>query len=110
MFYIIEGGVQVYVQDRDGTKRSQLLTSGDFGYVPAGLIHAYQVVEPALMVGVATGGFERFFQQMGQPADDESARQQPFIPDFPRMQTAAQAHNMEFLPDFDWSDAREESA
>jgi quercetin 2,3-dioxygenase len=109
VFYLVEGAVRVYVQDRDGTKRSQLLASGDFGYVPAGLVHAYQVVEPALMVGVATGGFERFFQQMGQPTDDESAAGRPFIPDFPRMQAAAQAHNMDFLPDFDWSDAPGES-
>jgi hypothetical protein len=29
----------------------------------------------------------------------------PFIPDFPRMQTAAQAHRMEFRPDFTWTDA-----
>jgi quercetin 2,3-dioxygenase len=105
VFYIVEGGVRVYVQGRDGTKRSQLLTSGDFGYVPAGLVHAYQVEEPALMVGVSTGGFERFFQQMGQPADHAHTNQPPFIPDFPRMQAAAQTHNMEFLPDFDWSDA-----
>ena len=29
--------------------------------------------------------------------------QPPFIPDFPRMQAAAQTHNMEFFRDFDWS-------
>ena len=53
-----------------------------------------------------TGGFERFFQQMGQPTDAATPDQLPFIPDFPRMQAAAQAHNMRFFPDFDWSDAR----
>ena len=30
----------------------------------------------------------------------------PFIPGFPRMQAAAQAHDREFRPDFDWSDAQ----
>jgi quercetin 2,3-dioxygenase len=107
VFYVIEGGVRVYVQDRDGTKRSRLLTAGGFGYVPAGLAHAYQVEEPTRMLGVATGGFERFFQQMGQPTDHATPGQPPFAPDFPRMQAAAQAHDMEFLPDFDWSGAGE---
>lgn len=90
VFYVVDGSVR----------------TGDFGYVPADLVHAYQVEEPALIVGVSTGGFERFFQQMGQPADHADNGQRPFVPDFPRMQTAAQAHHMEFLPDFDWSDAR----
>jgi quercetin 2,3-dioxygenase len=103
VFYIIEGSVQVYLQDRDGTKKSRVLRTGDFGFVPAGLVHAYQVHEPAKILGVATGGFERFFQQMGEPTEDGTAAQPPFIPDFPRMQAAAQAHAMEFLPDFDWS-------
>jgi len=106
VFYVIEGGVQVYVQDRDGTKRSRLLTAGGFGYVPAGLVHAYRVEEPTRMLGVATGGFERFFQQMGQPTDNAAVGQPPFVPDFPRMQAAAQAHDMAFLPEFDWSDVQ----
>ena len=37
--------------------------------------------------------------------DHATADQPPFIPDFPRMQAAARAHDMEFLPEFDWSDA-----
>ena len=102
VFYIVEGGVRVYIQDRDGTKTSQLLAAGDFGYIPAGLVHAYQVAEAALILGVSTGGFERFFQQMGQPTDHPAAGQPPFIPDLPRMQAAAQAHDMEFLPGFEW--------
>jgi quercetin 2,3-dioxygenase len=104
-FYVIEGAVRVYVQDRQGVKRSRLLGPGDFGYVPGGLAHAYQVEQAARMLGVSTGGFERFFQQMGQPTDAGTPDQPPFVPDFPRMQAAAQAHNMRFFPDFDWSDA-----
>jgi quercetin 2,3-dioxygenase len=104
VFYIIEGSVRVYLQDRDGTKRSRLLAAGDFGFVPAGLVHAYQVHEPARILGVASGGFERFFQHMGQPTEHATAEQPPFIPDFPRMQAAATAHAMEFLPTFDWTD------
>jgi quercetin 2,3-dioxygenase len=107
-FYVVEGKVRVYIEDRDGTKRSQLLEPGDFGFVPSGLAHAYQVEESARILGTATGGFERFFQQMGTPCDRPTSQQPPFIPDFPRMQAAAQQHNMQFLGmDYDWSDAQE---
>jgi quercetin 2,3-dioxygenase len=102
VFYVVDGKVRVFVAGRDGTKTSRRLAAGDFGYIPAGLVHAYQVEEASQVLGVASGGFERFFQQMGQPTDHGTPDQPPFIPEFPRMQAAAQAHDMEFLPDFDW--------
>jgi quercetin 2,3-dioxygenase len=104
-FYILEGKVRVYIQLPDGSKTSRLLNQGDFGFVPAGAPHAYRVEAPARILGVATGGFERLFQQMGTPTDTAVNDSPPFIPDFPRMQAAAQAHNMQFMRDFDWPDA-----
>jgi quercetin 2,3-dioxygenase len=74
--------------------------------VPAGYAHAYQVVEDARMMGTLSGGFERFFQHMGQPTDHATTDQPPFIPDFPRMQAAAQQHNMQFMPEFTWDGAQ----
>ncbi len=59
------------------------------------------------MLGVATGGFERFFQQMGTPTDHATLDQPPFVPDFPRMQAAARAHTMDFLPELAWPEAGE---
>ena len=59
------------------------------------------------MMGVLSGHFERFSQQMGQPTDHGTAQQPPFIPAFPRMQAAAQQHKMQFMPDFDWTGATE---
>ena len=104
-FYIIEGKVRLFLQLADGEKISRLLDEGDFGFVPAGRPHAYRVEVPTRMLGVATGGFERFFQQMGTPADSIEAGSPPFIPDFPRMKAAADAHNMAFMPGFEWPDA-----
>src|SRR6201999_727726 len=101
-----DGKGRVVGAGQDGTRTSRQLGPGDFGYIPAGLVHAYQVEEASQVLGVASGGFERFFQQMGQPTDHGTPDQPPFIPDFPRMQAAAQAHDMEFLPNFDWSDAQ----
>jgi quercetin 2,3-dioxygenase len=73
----------VYVQLPDGQQVSRLLEEGDFGFVPAGLLHAYRVEQAGHMMGVASGGFERFFQQMGTPADTIDPDSPPFVPDFP---------------------------
>ncbi|WP_369252728.1 quercetin 2,3-dioxygenase [Geodermatophilus amargosae] len=101
-FFVLDGKVRLFFEDAEGAKQSQLLTPGDFGYVPAGFAHAYQIVEDARMMGTLSGGFERFFQHMGQPTDHPTKEQPPFIPDFPRMQAAAQQHNMQFMRDFEW--------
>jgi len=73
--------------------------------VPAGLAHAYRVEKAATMLGVSSGGFERFFQQMGTLADAIDRTSPPYIPGFPKMKAAAAEHRMQFLPDFDWPDA-----
>jgi quercetin 2,3-dioxygenase len=104
-FYIVEGKVRVYVQMPDGDKTSQLLSEGDFGFVPAGAAHAYRVEAPARILGAATGGFERFFQQMGTPADTIDMQSPPYVPKFAQMRAAAQTHNMRFMPEFDWPEA-----
>ena len=72
--------------------------------MPAGTPHAYKIEEAARMLGVLTGGFERFFQHMGTVTDHGTKDQPPFIPDFPRMKAAAMQHNMQFMPDFQWPD------
>jgi quercetin 2,3-dioxygenase len=104
-FYIVEGKVRVFVQLPDGQQVSRLLEPGDFGFVPAGAPHAYRVEQAARMVGVATGGFERFFQMLGTPADTIDPSSPPYVPEFPQMKAAAQAHHMQFMPGFDWPDA-----
>src|SRR5688572_25715725 len=107
-FYVLEGKVRLFFEDTDGVQQTRLLDAGDFGYVPAGFAHAYKIEESARMMGTLSGGFERFFQHMGTPTDSGTAQQPPFIPDFPRMQAAAQQHDMQFFPrDHDWSGARE---
>ena len=75
--------------------------------MPAGTPHAYRVEEAARLTGTMTGGFERFFQHMGTLTDHATTQQPPFIPDFPRMQAAAQQHAMRFMPDYRWPTAGE---
>ena len=104
-FYILEGKVRLFFVDAAGTGTDELLSAGDFAYVPAGTPHAYRVEEAARMTGTMTGGFERFFQHMGTPTDHATTDQPPFVPDFPRMQAAAEQHDMQFMPDYTWPDA-----
>jgi quercetin 2,3-dioxygenase len=104
-FYLIDGKLRLFFSDAEGKQITKLLLPGDFGYVPAGTPHAYQVEEAAKILGVMSGGFERFFQHMGQPTDHGTKEQPPFIPEFPRMQAAAERHNMRFMPEHTWSAA-----
>ena len=104
-FYILEGKVRLFFTDAGGTKTSKLLTPGDFAFVPAGTPHAYRVEQAARMMGTMTGGFERFFQEMGTLTDHNTKDQPPFIPDFGRMKAAAEEHRMTFMPDYQWPDA-----
>jgi quercetin 2,3-dioxygenase len=107
-FYILEGKVRLFFEDDGGTQTDELLVPGDFAFVPAGTPHAYRVEEAARLTGTMTGGFERFFQHMGTRTDHATTQQPPFIPDFPRMQAAAQRHNMRFMPDYQWPTAADE--
>ena len=104
-FFILEGKVRLFFTDPQGSRTTRLLTPGDFAFVAAGTPHAYRVEEAARIMGTMTGGFERFFQDMGTPTDHNTRDQPPFIPDFGRMKAAAQEHRMEFMPDHQWPDA-----
>jgi quercetin 2,3-dioxygenase len=92
----------LFFVDAAGTRTTELLAAGDFAFVPAGTPHAYRVEEAARLTGTMTGGFERFFQHMGTLTDHNTTQQPPFVPDFPRMQAAAQQHGMQFMPDYPW--------
>jgi hypothetical protein len=102
---VLPGKPQPYVLRKGEGEHAKLfgdvfsvLLSGD----ETGFAHAYQIVTDARMMGTLSGGFERFFQHMGTPTDSTAKDQPPFIPDFPRMQAAAQQHNMQFLRDVEW--------
>lgn len=103
-FFVVEGAVRLFFVDDEGSKTSRLLQPGDFGFVPAGTPHAFRIEQAARILGVVSGGFERFFQHMGTSTDHATTEQPPFIPDFARMKAAAERHNMQFLPDYQWPD------
>jgi quercetin 2,3-dioxygenase len=80
-FYVIEGAITVYLEHRDGRQEKRRLEAGDFGFVPAGLIHTYEAnAEYNKVLGACTAGFERFFQALGAPTDSYRLPDPPFIP------------------------------
>ncbi|HEY6791748.1 MAG TPA: cupin domain-containing protein [Trebonia sp.] len=104
-FYVLEGKVRVFVEYPDGRQVTRLLEPGDFGYVPARLTHAYRVEQAARMLGVLSGGFERFLQHMGTATDTAAPDQPPFIPDLDRIQAAGRQHGTRFFPGYTWPNA-----
>lgn len=68
IFYVVRGRVTVFLDDERGERHVRELAAGDFGYVPAGIVHAYRVeVDETRVLGVGSGGFERFFATLGEP-------------------------------------------
>lgn len=81
LFYITEGAVRVFLERPGGHQENRLLRPGDFGFVPAGILHAYRAEgEFNKIVGVSTGGFERFFQALGTLTEARGKPGEFFMP------------------------------
>jgi quercetin 2,3-dioxygenase len=88
IFYVVEGAARVFLEHPDGRQESKLLRPGDFGYVPAGIVHSYRTEgEYNKILGVCTGGFERFFQSLGTLTEErELPVAEPYMPSPQQMQ------------------------
>ncbi|MGW0336341.1 quercetin 2,3-dioxygenase [Streptomyces sp. NPDC003011] len=102
-FYVLDGEVQLWLDDEKGKRAKKLLTAGDFAYVPANVVHSYQIrSERAKIMGTATGGFERFFHAAGLPTGQRGGL--PDEPHFPTMEQFIEAgrhYGNTFRPDAD---------
>lgn len=99
-FYVVEGQITVYLEDKDGTQTRKVLKEGDFGFVPATYLHAFQVDASYVKVfGACTAGFERFFQNLGQPTDDRGVPEGFYLPPREHMQEVFQRFGN--IPKFD---------
>ena len=82
-FYVLDGKVRLFYQDAEGGKHSELLTPGDFGFVPAGFAHAYKIEEAARMIGTLSGGVRAVLPAHGhadRPPDQGPAAVHPGLP------------------------------
>lgn len=101
IFYVTAGAVTVFLEDEHGEKQVRELSPGDFGYVPAGIVHAYRVeADGTHVLGVSSGGFERFFATLGEPTDATSYPETPLgLPPGERFAEAGRRFDTRFFPD-----------
>jgi quercetin 2,3-dioxygenase len=100
IFYVLDGLVRVAIEDTDGEVHDRVLTSGDFGYVPAGRKHTFRVESHrARALGVSTGGFERFFAASGERTESTMPPAVPVIPSPEQLGEAARRFRNEFHHD-----------
>lgn len=100
IFYVVRGAITVFLDDEDGTSHARELGPDDFGYVPAGTVHAYRVdADDTRVLGVSTGGFERFFSVLGEPTEERRYPAVPLaLPPMERFMAAGRRFDTRFLP------------
>ncbi|WP_433798152.1 quercetin 2,3-dioxygenase [Actinomycetospora sp. CA-084318] len=100
IFYVLDGRVRVVVEDGEGGRVDRVLTTGDFGYVPAGHLHSFRVESHrARTLGVSTGGFERFFAAAGEPTGARMPPERPVVPSPEQLGAAARRFRNDFHHD-----------
>jgi quercetin 2,3-dioxygenase len=99
IFYILDGAVRVWMDDENGFQEDRVLRAGDFGYVPAKTVHAFKMESPSKILGVNTGGFERFFHGIGTPTTETVPPKIPYIPSQEQFIEAGKKYGHVFRPD-----------
>src|SRR3954471_3743564 len=108
-FYCLRGAVQLWADDE-----SRVLAPGDFGYVPPGTLHAYQLRgHYSTFVGpVVPGGWDRFFDLTGEPfataAYPAGGPKGP--PPFEKFGRAEVEFKMKYRPEAQYAEARSDGA
>ena len=100
IFYVVHGSITVWMDDQKGFQQRRTLGTGDFGFVPTNTVHAFRMEETTRVLGVNTGGFERFFHDMGTPTEEPGVPTQPYITPIEQMIRAGQRYGTVFMPDF----------
>lgn len=107
-FYVLRGAVQLWADDS-----SRVLAPGDFGYVPPGTLHAYQLRgNYSTFVGpVVPGGWDRFFDLTGEPFASAAFPTGPKgPPPFEKFGRAEAQFKMKYRPDAQYAEATADAA
>src|SRR4051794_23712982 len=107
-FYILRGALQLWAEEE-----SRVLYPGDFGYVPPGTLHAYQLRgHHSTFVGpIVPGGWDRFFDLTGEPFGGACFPQGPKgPPPFAKFAQAEVEFKMKYRPDAQYAPVREDAA
>jgi quercetin dioxygenase-like cupin family protein len=104
-FYCLRGAIQLWADDE-----SRVLAPGDFGFIPPGTLHAYQLRgHHSTFVGpIVPGGWDRFFDLTGEPFATAAFPQGPKgPPPFAKFGQAEQQFKMKYRPDAQYAEASE---
>lgn len=91
-FYVIDGAVELVVEDRKMT-----LGTGDFAFGPRGIPHGFRVTgaAPTRLLLMTTGGrFADFIREASDPVDEVQPSAEP---DIPRLIATAERHGLTIL-------------
>jgi quercetin dioxygenase-like cupin family protein len=106
-FYCLRGAIGLWADDE-----ARVLQPGDFGYVPPGTLHAYQLRgHHSTFVGpIVPGGWDRFFDLCGEPYADAAFPQgHPGPPPFEKFGRAQAEFKMQFRPEAEYADPRDDA-
>jgi quercetin dioxygenase-like cupin family protein len=95
-FYVLEGELEFVSED--GTTRA---VAGSLAHIPKGMLRAYKNPGPAnarAIVVFTPGGFERFFEEVGEPTTDPASPPPAGEPDLERLTATAAKYGCEILP------------
>jgi quercetin dioxygenase-like cupin family protein len=104
-FYVLRGAVQLWADEE-----SRVLQPGDFGSIPPGTLHAYQLRGHAsTFVGpIVPGGWDRFFDLTGEPYAGAAFPAGPKgPPPFEKFGRAEVEFKMKYRPDGQYAPASE---
>src|ERR1700754_4787749 len=107
-FYVLRGAVQLWADDE-----SRVLAPGDFGYIPPGTLHAYQLRgHHSTFVGpIVPGGWDRFFDLTGEPYGAAAFPRGPKgPPPFEKFGRAEAQFKMTYRPDAGYAEPRVDAA
>ena len=102
-FYCLRGAIQLWADDE-----SRVLAPGDFGYIPPGTLHAYQLRgHVSTFVGpIVPGGWDRFFDLTGEPFATAAFPPGPKgPPPFEKFGRAEVEFKMKYRPDAQYAEA-----
>jgi mannose-6-phosphate isomerase-like protein (cupin superfamily) len=96
-FYLVEGNLEIRLGDQTVSA-----AAGDFVNIPKGTPHSFVnsgQISARMIATFVPAGFERFFEEVLEPATDRHASPPPITEELiQRMGEAAARHNLEMLP------------
>lgn len=102
-FFVVEGAIQLWIDDRAGFRETRILEAGGFGYVPKNCVHSYRIVKRGRIFGVTSGGFSDFFRAIGRPTDTAGipGPGDMHIPSPEFMAQQGAIHDVNFVPGYE---------